>query len=317
MPRVSIRGSPMRRSIGVAMLLLVALVAAAADLVASDLPLFCVLDGQTYVLPCLTRPAALVGLDQQALAKRATSFVGTPIPYGPTAQRPGGTLAPLAPPCRAHLLGTDDRGRDVAARLAHGARVACVVGPLAVLLYLALGALVGIACAARRWLDMLLARIIEASLSIPALLLVLAVQGLRGNGSAVQLALVIALAEWPVAARLTRAEALRVVASPHVLAARGLGASAARIAWHHVLPLALGPARALAAFGLGQAVLFEAALGVLGFGVAPPTASWGELLAQALQHPRWWLVLPPSLSIAAVVLGARLSVDDDPTASRS
>ncbi|MEO6952603.1 MAG: ABC transporter permease [Polyangia bacterium] len=301
----------MRRRVGIALLLCVALVAAAADLLASDLPLYCVVDGHAYVLPCLAAPDALRGLDQQALATRATSLVGTPIAYGPYAQRPGGRLVPLASPSAAHLLGTDDRGRDVAARLVHGARVVCVIGPLAVAVYLAFGALVGIACALRPWVDVALSRLIEASLSIPALLLVLAVQGLRGGGSALQLALVIALAEWPFAARLTRAEALRVVASPHVLAARGLGASAARIAWHHVLPLALGPARVLAAFGLGQAVLFEAALGALGFGVSPPTASWGELLAQASQHARWWLLLPPSLAIGVVVLGARLLVDDD------
>lgn len=301
----------MRRRVGVALLLCVALVAAAADLIASDLPLFCVVDGHPYVLPCLTTPGALRGLDQQALSARATSFVGTPIAYGPYAQRPAGTLAPLAAPSRSHLLGTDDRGRDVAARLVHGARVACVVGPLAVALYLAFGALVGVACALRPRIDLVLSRLVEAALSIPALLLVLAVQGLRGGGSALQLALVVALAEWPAVARLTRAEALRVVASPHVLAARGLGASSVRIAWHHVLPLALGPARVLAAFGLGQAVLLEAALGVLGFGVSPPTASWGELLAQASQHARWWLLLPPSLAIGVVVLGARLLVDDD------
>ena len=214
----------MRRRVGIALLLLVAIVAAAADLIAADLPLYCVVDGRAYVLPCLTRPDSLQGLDQQGLASRATALVGTPIAYGPTAQRPGGMLSPLAAPSRGHLLGTDDRGRDVAARLVHGARVACVVGPLAVLFYLAFGALVGVACAARPWLDVVLSRLIEASLSMPALLLVLAVQGLRGGGSALQLALVIALAEWPIAARLTRAEALRVVASPHVLAARGLGA---------------------------------------------------------------------------------------------
>ena len=289
----------------------VALAALAADLLASDLPLFCRVDGQTYLLPCVARPAALAAEDQQTLAARGASLVRTPIPYGPLAQRPGGAMAVLAPPSRAHLLGTDDRGRDVAARLVHGARVACLVGGLAVLLYLALGALVGALCAASRTLDAVLGRFVDAGLSIPPLLLLLAVQGLSGRGSLAEVAAVIALVEWPYAARMVRAEALRVAASEHVTAARALGAAPARIALRHVLPLALGPAWVLAGFGLGQAVLLESALGFLGFGIAPPVASWGELLAQAAAHPHAWLIAPPMVAIATVVLGASLAVGDD------
>lgn len=298
----------MRRALGLGLLLGFALVALAADLIAAELPLYLVVDGERYVLPCLTAPARLLGEDQQSLAARATSMLGTPIPYGPLAQRPGGRLEVLAPPSRAHLLGTDDRGRDVAARLVHGARVACLIGPLAVLVYVFIGTFVGAWCAASRLADTVLGRVIEASLCVPPLVLLLAVQGLSGRSTIAHVAFVIALAEWPHAARLVRAEALRVAALPHVVAARSIGASSPRVALLHVLPMALGPVVVLASFGLGQAVLYESALGLLGFGVQAPTASFGELLAQGLAHPRAWLIAPPSLAIAGIVLGARLSL---------
>ncbi len=232
----------MKRRIGLAMLAAVALLALAADLLAANLPLYCRLDGRAYFLPCLTRPAALVGQDQQSLARSGSVLVRTPIPYGPLAQRPGGELRPLEAPSRAHLLGTDDRGRDVAARLIHGARVACLVGPLAVLAYLCFGVFVGALCASSHGIDLVLSRVIEAGLAIPPLLLLLAVQGISGRGSVVAVAFVIALAEWPQAARLVRAEALRVAASEHVLAARAIGARRLRVALRHILPLSLGPA---------------------------------------------------------------------------
>lgn len=291
------------------MLGLVLACALGAELLASDLPLYCNVDGQAYVLPCLTKPGALAGQDQQTLARRGAKMLGTPIPYGPLAQRPGGVLAPLSRPSATHLLGTDDRGRDVLARIIHGARVACLVGVLAVALYLVLGALVGALCASSGALDLVLGRFIDAGLAIPALLLLLLVQGLAGSGSALQVAFVIALAEWPQVARLVRADALRIAASEHVLAARALGAGPLRVGLVHVLPLALGPVWVVASFGLAQAVLFESALSFLGFGIAPPTASWGELLAQAAAHPRAWLVLPPALAIAWTVFAARLLVD--------
>ncbi len=200
------------RRAGALFLALVGLIALAADLIASDLPLYCRVAGHAYLLPCLTRPDALSDTDQQLLVARGATVVGTPIAYGPAAQRPGGVLDKLAPPSRAHWLGTDDRGRDVAARLVHVTRVACAVGLLSVLAYLLLGAFVGVLCASSRAVDLVLARLIDAQLALPPLLLLLAIQGLSGRGSVLAIAFVIALSEWPQAARLVRAQALRVAA---------------------------------------------------------------------------------------------------------
>jgi len=228
------------------------------------------------------------------------------VPFGPLDQ-PHDLSPVLQAPSRVHWLGTDDLGRDVFSRLVHGARVACALGVVTVALYVLLGAAIGLCCALSRVADLALGRLIDAALCIPALLLVLAIQGTHGPGGLVAVAVAIALAEWPHAARLVRAEALRVAALPHVLAARAIGASRWRVLVVHVLPLALAPLGVVASFGLAQAVLIEAALGTLGFGLAAPTPSWGELLAQAAVHPRWWLAGPPTIAIALVVLGARLS----------
>jgi peptide/nickel transport system permease protein len=213
----------------------------------------------------------------------------------------------LAPPSRQHWLGTDDRGRDVLARLIHGTRVALVVGPLAVALYVAFGLAIGVLAAAGRGLDFVLGRVIEAALLFPTLLLLLAIQGLTSSLSLIEVALAIALTQWPHVARLARAEALRAVTLPHVEAARALGATPLRTLVRHVAPLVALPTLTTAAFGVGQAVLFESALTFLGFGVPPPTASWGELLAQAQASGLVpWLLWPPTLAIALVVLASNL-----------
>jgi peptide/nickel transport system permease protein len=294
-----------------------ALVAMGADLVASDLPLACRRHGQLYLLPCLTRPATLDMSEPLHGDSNGDSNgngndwrLPTPIPYGPLQQHPHGVTDVLSPPSRAHWLGTDDRGRDVAARLVHGSRVAVVVGPIAVALYLVIGIAVGALASLGRVADLLLGRAIEVGLLFPTLLLLVAVQGLTSSLSLAEVTLAIALTQWPHIARLVRAEALRVTTLPHVEAARALGAGRGRILRLHVLPLALAPAATAAAFGIGQAVLFESALTFLGFGVPPPTASWGELLAQAQASGlRPWLLWPPALAIAAVVLACNLVGD--------
>jgi len=254
-------------------------------------------------------PGARLGLAILAVFVLAAALADL-MPYGPEEQHPGGVTTVLAPPSMAHWLGTDDRGRDVASRLVHGARVALLVGPLAVALYVAVGLLIGAAAALGRRADFVIGRLIEIGLLFPALLLLLAIQGVTSRTSLAEVAFAIAVTQWPYVARLTRAEALRVAAAPHVEAARAVGAGRLRLLGVHILPLAATPAITAAAFGIGYAVLFETALTFLGFGVPPPTASWGELLAQAQASGlRPWLLWPPTFAIAAVVLACNLVGD--------
>jgi peptide/nickel transport system permease protein len=286
-----------------AVLILLGALALGADLLASDLPLATRVDGNLYLFPCVTHPLALRDDDQQTLARRADWILPTAIPYGPLASRPGGTLEPLRPPSRNHLLGTDNRGRDVAARMLHGLRTAFAIGLSAVAIYLFLGLAVGLACSLSPLADRLLGRLIEIGLTFPTFFLLLAIQGAWGVPSLLEVAAAIALTRWPDVARLTRAAALSAAASPHVEAARAVGAGRARIAIRHVLPLAASPALTAAAFGLAQAVLVETALAFLGFGAPEPTPSWGELFAEAYNAGLpWWLVLAPTVAIAATVL---------------
>ena len=293
---------------GLVALAALGLLAILADLCAADLPLAVRVDGHTYLAPCLLRPPALLDDDQQSLARRAEWMVGTPIPYGPLASHPGGVDAPLSPPSRQHLVGTDDRGRDVAARLLHGTRTALAVGLFAAATFLAIGLLLGCACGIGRGTDLVVARLIEVGSVVPAYFLLLAVQAAAAGAraaSVMEVALAIALTRWPEVARVTRAEVLRVKRAPHVEAARALGLSDAQVALRHVLPLAAGPGLVAAALGVGQAVLLEAGLSFLGFGVAAPTPSWGGLLSAASgaglpAH----LIVAPALAIAVTVLSA-------------
>jgi peptide/nickel transport system permease protein len=310
-----------RPSARAALWLLASLIAIAlcADLIASDLPIVAKVDGKVHVLPCVFRPEALRFDDVQSLKGRAQWMWAPLIPYGPAAQHPGGETLVQAAPSAQHWLGTDDRGRDVAARLVHGTRIAFAIGPLAVGLSLLFGIAVGVACALGRKTDLILGRLVEVGLTFPILLLLLVVQGLRGTTSLTGLAVALALAQWPHIARLVRAEALRAVASPHVEAARAVGAPPLKLALDHVLPLALQPAIVAAAFGVAQAVLFESALSFLGFGVPPPAPSWGELLAQAQSSGlKLWLLIPPALALALLVLacqgvgdGVRAAVEEN------
>lgn len=205
-------------------------------------------------------------------------------------------------------LGTDRYGRDLASRLLLGARVSLRVGVLAILIALLLGVGVGIATGlGPRWLDAVLSRLVDALLAFPRLFLVLALAALAGAGEALVVA-ALAATGWMEVARLVRAELRRLRGEEFVLAARAAGASPSRLLLRHLLPLALAPVLVTGALRVGDALLAEAALSWLGFGVQPPQASWGSLLAEAqLSLPgAWWVAAFPGLAIALAVLATAL-----------
>jgi peptide/nickel transport system permease protein len=205
-------------------------------------------------------------------------------------------------------LGTDRYARDLASRLLLGARVSLRIGALAVLLALLLGVAVGAAAGlGPRWLDGLLTRLVDALLAFPRLFLVLALAALAGGGETLVVT-VLALTGWMEVARLVRAELRRLRGQDFVLAARAVGVPPPRLLLRHLLPLALAPVLATAALRLGDALLAEAALSWLGFGVQPPQASWGSLLAeaQASLPQAWWVAAFPGLAITLAVLAAAL-----------
>ena len=222
--------------------------------------------------------------------------------------------AVLAPPSREHWLGTDGLGRDLAARLVHGARVSVTVGLLTAVLALLVGVPLGALAGYRGGVaDAVISRCVEAVLCFPSLLLALAVLAtapawVEALPDGVRIALVLGVSGWTPVARYLRGEFLRLRSSEMVEAARASGAGHLRIALRHLLPSALAPVLVTAAFAVGAAILLEAALSFLGLGVRPPTATWGGLLTEARVHVEraWWLALFPGAALFAAVLACNL-----------
>ncbi len=285
--------------------------AIAADLLASDLPLAVRVEGQTHWLPTFTRPLSMRGATQQSLGEKAEWIWRTPVRWGPNQTFAVDAVVRTTPPPwgpdGAHWLGTDELGRDVLARLIHGARVSLTVGLLSVALCVVIGLLLGgLAGYYGGVVDAVISRVIEIMITFPTLFFVLAVLGLLRIGSLAPLVLVIGFTRWTDIARLVRAEVLKIKTLDFITASRALGLSDTRILVAHILPNALSPVLVIATFAVASAILIESALAFLGLGAPPPTASWGELLTQAhryLTHPgAWWLAIFPGACIAATVL---------------
>ena len=215
------------------------------------------------------------------------------------------------PPSSAHWLGTDQLGRDNLTRLLYGGQISFAVGFAAALVATAIGTLVGaLAGFYRGWTDIILMRLTDVLLSIPPLPLILLLSGLVRPTVPV-LVLIIGSLGWMSTARLVRSEFLSLREREFVEAARALGGTDRRLIWLHILPNALAPLIVAATLAVGHSVLVESALSFLGFGVQPPTPSWGDLLNQARQ---WldgapWLAIPPGLMIFLTMLAVNFVGD--------
>jgi peptide/nickel transport system permease protein len=299
-------------TIALGFLLVVAVIALLADFLASDKPIACHVDGRFYLFPNVVEYEELADQDNQAIeaaiADRGGFAVLPPIPYGPNQVKIRGRVRWLEAPGARHLLGTDDSGRDVLARIVHGARSAELVGVGSMILSTLLGVLLGALAAYFGGLADKLVRVLVESLSaFPAFFLILAIQGLLGVASPFQLMIVIAATRFPDVAQVTRAEVLRTVNEEYVDAARALGLNHVQILFRHVLPGAVGPVIVSATFGVASAILIESTLSFLGYGVQLPTASWGQLLTDAFDNDGcYWLALFPGLVLTATVLCVNL-----------
>ena len=277
--------------------------ALAAPLLATERPWLSRKDGR-LVAPVLARATGAGEVEGRALLR-------APVPHDP---RRLDLNAVLLPPGRAHWMGTDALGRDLAARVLHGARVSLAVGLLAAALALLVGVPLGAWAGYRGgWADAAVGRCIEAILCFPTLLLALAILAmappwLRGLPDVARIALVLGLTGWIPVARYLRAEFMRLRDSDIVAAARAMGGGHLRIVVRHILPSALAPVLVTAAFAVGAAVGLEAALSFLGLGVRPPTATWGGLLADAREmvDRAWWLAVFPGIALFLAVLGCNL-----------
>lgn len=294
-------------------LALLTLLAVFADVLASDLPLACHVRGHTFLLPNLTRPNALAAYDCQRVEDELGEGDWAVFPlvrFGPTQTSARGRIEALRPPhlFRSHPLGTDDRGRDVFARLVYGARTSLTVGLIAVIAFVGIGALLGaLAGFYGGFIDSVVSRLVETLTAFPTLVLVLVVQALLPKPSMATMLLAIGLTRWTEVARLVRAEVLLVSSQDYVMAARALGARPWRVLQKHVAPNAIAPVLVAATFGIASVVLIEASLAFLRVGLPPPTPSWGEMLSEARDHATaWWLLLLPGLAVFGTVVSLNL-----------
>jgi peptide/nickel transport system permease protein len=219
--------------------------------------------------------------------------------------------ARVAPPSAAHLLGTDQLGRDVLTRVLSGARISLGLGVSVMLASLLAGSAAGLlAGLLGGWWDEVIMRVTDIFLAFPGLILAMAISAALGP-SLTNVMIAVALVSWPTYARLIRAQVLALREREFVEAARALGSSQSRVAFRHLLPNSLAPLLVQGSFDVGNAILTAAGLGFIGFGAQPPTPEWGAMVSETrnyiAQAP--WASSAPALAILVTVLAFNLLGD--------
>jgi peptide/nickel transport system permease protein len=217
----------------------------------------------------------------------------------------------LKPPSPEHWLGTDNLGRDVFSRMLNGSYISLTVGFIAVAVSLLIGVTVGaVSGYLGGWVDNVTMRIVDAILCFPTFFLILTAVALLGP-NILNIIAVIGLVSWTGTARLVRAEFLTLRESEYVRAARTLGQRSLLIIFRHILPNAAAPIIVTAVLGIPEAILTEASLSFLGFGVQPPQATWGNIISDGKTYllDAWWLIVFPGLAIFVAALSFYLAGD--------
>lgn len=261
------------------------------------------LDGLRTAARDLARrhPVGMAGAAFIVVVVLAAVFAPAIVPGNPDAQNLNDVLAR---PSAAHLLGTDDLGRDVLTRLVYGARVSLQAGVLTVAFALVIGVAIGLFSGlVGGRTDETVMRVMDAILAFPSLLLALAISAVLGHGLGKAM-IAIAIVFTPQFARLARGQALTVKEYDYVQAARAAGAGSTRVALVHVLPNIVSPVVVHGVLSVAAAVIVEASLSFLGVGVQPPTASWGSMLRAGYGFIEMapWLSVAPGLAIFLTVL---------------
>ena len=253
---------------------------------------------------------ARIGMLIIALFVLVALTIGIVNPYNP---RIDGELAVrLKSPDDAHLMGTDDQGRDVMRRVLHGAPISLQVGLFSVSLALVVGSTLGlIAGYLSGRVDNVLMRIMDVLLAFPPILLAIGIVAARGPGLENTM-LAVGIVNIPVYARIARSVTLSIREQEYITAARAGGVGPVRMIARHILPNSLSALIVQATLGIASAILEAAGLGFLGLGAQPPTPEWGAMLSDGYKYltiAAWWVLLFPGLAIMLTVLGFNLLGD--------
>ncbi|MDI5963037.1 ABC transporter permease [Streptantibioticus silvisoli] len=268
----------------------------------------------TVLRTLLRNRLAVVALAVLAVLVLAAVLAPLIVPYDPNAQN---LLQRLQPPAwlagghRAHLLGTDELGRDMLSRVIYGTRVSLLVGAGAALLAGTVGTAVGLVAGYfGGWPDRLLMRLADVQLAFPAILLALAVIGFLGSGLGFVI-LVLGFTGWVSYARVVRSEVLSLRTRDFVTEARAIGVTDTAIIRRHLLPNVTAPLATIATLHVAAAIVAEASLSYLGLGVPKETVTWGGMLAdgQLYLGTAWWVAVFPGLALMITSLAVNLTGD--------
>lgn len=236
------------------------------------------------------------------------AFAPVLAPYDPFYMDPG---AALTGPSQAHLLGTDNMGRDILSRIIYGSRISLKVSLVSVAIATTAGVILGVAAGYfGKAADAVISRVLEVMLSFPEVLLALLIMSILGS-SLNNIMLAIGIVYTPIFARIARGAVLSVKDSLYVEAARSIGVKDVTIILRHILPNILSPVLVQVTLSLAFAILSEAALSFLGIGVEPDIPSWGIMLnnGKAWIEIAWWVGVFPGIAIALAVLGFNILGD--------
>lgn len=204
----------------------------------------------------------------------------------------------------AHILGTDDLGRDVLSRLIYGARVSLTIAALGTLLGSIIGALCGLVSGYRRGIvDETAMLIVDAFMALPFIIIALAVIAIFGSSSTVLICLA-AMNGFAGYTRIARGLALQITNEQYILSAKSIGLAPVRVLLRHALPNMIAPLLVLSTMEMSSIILLEASLSYLGFGVQPPTPSWGLMVSDGREflNNAWWIGVPPGVAIMVVAM---------------
>ncbi len=309
---------------GLVMVLILFIVGFCAPLFANDEPIFCRYDGALY-FPAIVETIQNIPMASKVIRKdkpfRLPSFsikdsfdasrgdwaVWPPVPFGPTEL----AARPLQPPSAGHWLGTDESGRDVLARLIYGTGISMKVGFISMGIAVVIGLILGAAAGyAGGWIDIIISRLIEIVMCFPTFFIILSI--LAWLPPRIEnVMIVIGLTRWVGIARYARGEIMRLRASDFAMAAKALGAGPTRIVFRHLLPNSLAPIMVSVTFGVAAAILTEAGLSWLGFGVQAPQPSWGTVLRSGYENlltsPH---MIPPSCAAIFIAVLSQNLVGD-------